>query len=185
MIWGLLTALQTITLYILVIVPTEYYLTEYTQTLKFITSQTKTLIFIPIFLIVFSINYFLIKKNKKYWLPITLLFVASLIGFSRYRQYYSYLQQFPEIYSLSSDWSIQGKKITIDGKNFGSVNDQSSVKVGDIEFLINQWSNTEIVVTQPLVDDFGQKELYIYRADNNKQSKKIPFEIRDPADLAN
>lgn len=177
-----LTALQTIIFYILVIVPAEYYLTESSRTLKYLGSGTKTLIFIPIFLLVFIFNYFVIK-NSKSWLLISIVFFLSLFGFYKYRQYYSYLQQFPRIYSLSSDWSIQAKKIVIDGKNFGSINDESYVRAGGIDFMIDQWTNEKIVASQPMSTEYGETYLYVYRADNQKRSNKILFELRDPAEL--
>lgn len=183
MIWGLLTALQSIILYILVIIPTEYYLTEHTQILKFLNARVKSLIFIFLFILVFIFNYFIIK-NIKYWLPITLLFLLSLFGYYKYQQYYAYLQRFPEIYSITPGWSLQGKKTVIQGKNFGPPHDNAHVKAGEVVFYIHKWTNKEIIAIQPITNNYGPTELYVVR-ENGNQSNKMPFEIRDPADLSN
>lgn len=183
MLFSLLTALQSIILYILVIVPAEYFLTEHYHVYKFITSQKKTLIFIILFILVFLVNYFLIKAEKYWWL-IILIFILSLFGYEKYQQFHIKQERVPDIYSISSDWTIQGKKITIKGKDFGDPHDQSNVIVGDIQFMIHKWTQQEIVASQPITDDYGKKSLYVIRH-NGKRSEPFSFEIRDPAGLVN
>lgn len=175
------TVLQTIILYILVIVPTEYLLTEHFLLYKQINNQTKTIVLLIIFFLVFIINYFYVKKFK-YWLPIVIVFVLSLVGFYKYQQFYSALQQIPRIYSLSSDWSIQGKEIVIDGKNFGSVHPDSKVLGDGVEFQIRSWQSDEIVIIGPMTNDYGEHQLYI-KLYNGRESEKIPFQFRDPGKL--
>ena len=181
MIKNLLTAFQAIIFYILIIIPAEYFLTEKFHTFKYINASTKTIIFLIIFTLVFLINHFLVK-NIKNWSFITLLFILSLAGYWKYDQYYERLQLIPTIYSISSDWTIQGKSITIKGKNFGDPHDQSKVKAGDVEFMIKKWTHQEIIASQPITNDYGKKKIYVVRQ-NGKISNKLDFEIRDPADF--
>jgi hypothetical protein len=184
---SIIVSLETITVFLLVIIPAEYLLMEKFLVYKFIDGRVKSRLFILIFLSLFVLNYFLKKFRKfgqKYLKILVLACLLSIIGNKFYSNYYGRLQQYPKIYSVSSNWSIQGMPIIIEGKNFGEAWEKGKVKVGDIVFEIQSWSSQKIVATQPVPDHFFQGTLKVIK-NNNDESQEIPFEIRDPSTLDN
>jgi len=181
----LIVSIQTIILYLFIIIPAEYLLTEKYLIFKYIEPHTKTCIFLSIFLIVFFLNFLskkLAKISKKYW-PVLLASLIALLFVNRsYTSFYNKLQEQPKIYSLSSDWSIVGMEIEIDGKNFGSIWEKGRVMVGTLEFQTQEWSNEKIVAVQPVPDKYFQGEIYVENHFGN-ESNKLPFKIRDPGEL--
>jgi len=176
---------QTIVWYLLIIIPAEYLLTEKYLILKYIKPHTKTYIFLSIFLIVFLLNFLskrLAKISKKCW-PVLLAFLIALLFANKsYTSFYNELQKQPKIYSLSSDWSIVGMEIEIDGKNFGPIWKKGRIMVNDFELQTQEWSEEKIVAVQPVPDKYFQGEIYVENHFGNK-SNKLPFKIRDPGEL--
>jgi len=181
----IIVSAQTIALYLLIIIPAEYLLTEKYLIFKHIKPHTKTYIFLLIFLIVFLLNFLskrLAKISKKCW-PILLAFLIALLFVNKsYTSFYNELQKQPKIYSLSSDWSIVGMRIEIDGKNFGPIWRGGRVIVDDFELQTQEWSEEKIVAVQPVPDKYFQGEICIENHFGNK-SNKLPFKIRDPGEL--
>jgi len=176
---------QTITLYLLIIIPAEYLLTEKYLILKYLHHQQKTLIFLAAFLAVFSLNYFLPKVRKtgeRFWPIWVAALVVSLFVNQAYVGYYNRLQESPKIYSLSSDWSIVGMEIEIEGKNFGPIWQMGRVKVDNLELQIKDWTEEKIVVTQPHPPKFFTGRLCVEK-DNGKVSNCLPFTIKNPGEL--
>jgi hypothetical protein len=183
--FSFITAIETIILYLLVIIPAEFLLTEKYLVFKWVKPKYKVLVFFGCFIIVFFVNHFMEKifqTARSFFAPLLLIFLLLLIGNYKYQEFYDYRQKFPRIYSISSDWSIQGMEVTINGKNFGSPIEQGSVFVNDFKMNIEKWTNKEIVFEQPVPDNFFTGELYVEK-ENNKQTRKIEFTIKDPAEL--
>jgi hypothetical protein len=182
----LVTACQSIFLYLAIIIPTEYLLTEQWLILKKIEPQSKTLALLLVSAVLFSFKFWVNKgANKVSHKKLLIWIVVLLVGLGGnylYRQHYRYLQQFPRIYSLSTDWSIQGMKIKIEGKNFGSPSEPGQVMVNDFKLLNHKWSNQEVIVEQPVPERYFQGDLVLKNADG-KASQAVEFEIRDPAEL--
>jgi hypothetical protein len=153
--------------------------------LKFIYPHQKTIVFLAVFLAVFLLNYFSSKIKKmgtRFWPTLAVALLASLFANRAYTNFYNHLQESPKIYSLSSDWSIVGMEIEIDGKNFGSAWQVGKVKVNNFEFQIKDWTEEKIVVAQPHPPRFFSGELYVEKY-NGKTSNHLPFIIRDPGEL--
>lgn len=183
----IIVSLETIILFLLVIIPAEYLLTEKYLVYKSIDSKTKTALFLGIFLAIFAINYFsrkVFRAGRFFLRSLFLICLAGIIGNKFYSNYYGSLQQYPRIYSISSDWSIQGMSVAIEGKNFGATHESGRVVVGNLEFETKSWTEEEIVAVQPVPDHFFEGEIIVVKFDN-KESQGVPFEIKDPAVLDN
>jgi len=186
-VFPLLITLKTFVIYITIIIPTEYLLTEKYLILKYIRGDQKTYIFLIIFLLTFLTDYFSQKVNRvgqRYWQMILALFIA-LLGVNRtYTGYYNELQKQPRIYSINSNWSIIGMPITIEGKNFGPIWQRGTVKVNDFEFIIKEWDEEKIIAVQPAPKKYFLGELFVSNHFGN-ESNKMRFKIRDPNELRN
>jgi len=174
--------LETFITYFLIIIPTEYFLTEKFLIIPTISNQIKTTLFISIFLIVFLLNYFgasFFEKSKKLLPLLVILFVASLFLNRSYSDYYSSLQDQPKIYKISSDWGIQAMSITITGKNFGSIWEKGEVRVDEVVMEVESWQDDQIVAHLPVPPRHFQGRLFVIGA-NGEKSNSYPFEIRNP-----
>jgi len=174
--------LETIFLYILIVIPAEYFLTEYFSVFPFLSGDIKTAIFIVILTIVFVINYFSVPPKKFSWLFFIIVFIltgSSFFGHKKYLKYYNELQSYPKIYNVSDEWGVQASLISIEGKNFGPTWQPGLVFVDKIEFRVMYWSPFLIVAEQPVPPKFFKGKLYVQDA-NNKRSNGWSFEIKDP-----
>lgn len=185
---SIVVCLETIVLFLIIIIPTEYLLTEKYLICTYVDSRTKTIIFLAILIILYLLNYFwksFADIGKHLFLPLCLFTLAAIIGNRYYLQYYSYLQQFPRIYSISSNWAIQGMPITITGKNFGPTWNPGTVKIGNLDFVqIEYWSDEKIIVTTPVPNKFSDTYLFVVNF-AGQESNKVDFEIRNPDKLLN
>ncbi len=182
---AIVSILETIIFYILIITPAEYFLTERFLVFPFLSSDIKTFIFIAILVIIFVINYFSEPPKKFSRLFIIIVFVLagfSGFGYKKYLNYYGELQTYPKIYSISQEWGIQAVLVNIEGKNFGPTWQPGWVFVDEVEFRIVYWSPYLIVAEQPVSPKFFKGKLYLKDA-NNKISNGRDFEIRDPDSL--
>ncbi len=176
---------QTIVLYLLIIIPAEYLLTEKYSLLKFIYPRQKTLFFLTVFLLVFLLNYFLLRVKKageRFWPVLVAALIASLFVNRAYLDFCHRLQETPKIYSLSSDWSIVGMEVEVDGKNFGPAWRMGKVVVDDFEMQIKDWTEEKIIVVQPHPPQFFSGELCVEKY-NGRTSNCLPFTIKDPGEL--
>lgn len=180
-----ITVFQTVIIYLIIIIPLEYLLTETFLIFKSINPSVKTAFFILIFLGVFSANQFdkdFYQINLKLWFIWPLIFIGLLLLNREYTSYYQEIIKQPRIFSISSDWAIQGKTIEINGRSFGDQESRGEVKVNDYQLEVVDWSPEYIKVETPLLPEFFEGNLYIITEDN-KESNKINFSIRDPAFL--
>jgi len=187
LVWPALVALESLIVYLLIIIPTEYLLTERWLILTRITADQKTYLLLAVFLLIFLANYFfrgVVRLGRRGWQVIILVFICLLWGNKNYLQYYNRLQEFPRIYSLSSDWSIVGKQITITGKNFGPVWQKGKVAVDDFEMQIVDWSEEEIIAEQPHPPEYFSGQMTVKNWRGNT-SNGVAFEVRDPGELNN
>jgi len=183
----IIVSAQTIILYLLIIIPAEYLLTEKYLIFKHIKPHTKTYILLSIFLLVFLLNFLfkkLAKISKKYWPVLLAALVALLFTNRAYTSFYNDLQKQPKIYSLSSDWSIVAMRIEIDGKNFGPAWQKGQVFVDDFKLRTEteNWSEERIIAVQPVPNKYFQGEIYVENHFENT-SNKLSFRVRDPGEL--
>jgi hypothetical protein len=187
LVWPALVALESLIVYLLIIIPAEYLLTEKWLILTRIRADQKTYLLLVVFLLIFLANYFFQKigqLGRRGWQVIILVLICLLWGNKNYTKYYNRLQEFPKIYSLSSDWSIVGKQITITGKNFGPVWRQGKVLVDNFEMQIIDWSEEAIIADQPHPPKYFLGQMVVKNWRGNT-SNGIDFEVRDPGSLNN
>jgi hypothetical protein len=185
LVWPALVALESLIVYLLIIIPAEYLLTEKWLILTKITADQKAYLLLAVFLLIFLLNYFFQKVNRlgrRGWQIIVIIFICLLWGNKNYLRYYRRLQEFPKIYNISSDWSIVGKQITITGKNFGPVWQKGKVTVDDFEMLIIDWSEEEIVAEQPHPPEYFWGQMMVKNWRGNK-SNGVAFTVLDPGKL--
>jgi len=186
MLTPILIVVETIISSLIIISVSEYLFTEVFYVFRYLKTTTKTEIFLITLVVLFAVNYFSpkIRSIGKKVLPgLVVLLFFSLLGYKKYRNYYGNLQNEPKIFSISSKWSIQAKRIIIEGKNFGWAHDQSRVVCDDERFLVDSWNPNRIVVSAPLTGNFGTHDLFIH-LHNGEESRKIPFEFKDPIELS-
>lgn len=186
MVLSIVIILETLILSLILITSAEYLLTEVFFVIRYLSASTKTGVFLITLIILFAFNYFWprFRRLGKKALPVLAVFVVGLLfGYKKYRTYYDRLQRQPKIYSISSDWSIQAKRIVIEGRAFGWAHQNSKVIADNEEFLIDSWEPYQIVAVGPLTGNFGEHQLQVILHDG-KKTRKIPFEFRDPAELA-
>ena len=184
---AILTAIETFTVYLILIIPIELLLTEKFLIIPAISNQTKTIMFGAIFLVVFLLNSFNAKfsATTKGVIPLIVIFFAvSLFVNYAYQGYYQSLQHQPKIYSISSPWGIQDMKIEITGKNFGPTWRKGTVWVDDVAFRILNWDDNKIKVETPVAPRQFQGKIYVVDSDGAK-SNLLPFTIKDPIFLKN
>lgn len=90
------------------------------------------------------------------------------------------LEHTPRVKSISKNWSIQGDKIVIRGKNFGEPWSKGKVYVDDLEFTIVSWNNFRILVEQP-VSEYSVNGILIVCNHAGNCSRGKSFAIRDPS----
>ena len=178
--------LETIVLYILIVVPLEYLLTEYFLIIPYLSNNIKTSIFLVLLTVIFLIRYLRGFSKEYHPLFILLIFLLtglSVFGYREYRRFYEQLQTYPKIYKISRNWGIQGVLVNIEGKNFGPTWQPGKVYVDDIEFIVKYWSPSLIVVEQPVPPRFFKGNLYVKLFGDDFESKvsnMIDFEIKNP-----
>ena len=126
MVFAIVVVIETLIAGLAVVVGAEYLLTEVFYAMRYLKTPVKTEIFLITLVIVFALNYFWpkFKKLGKEIIPLLIVvFIGMLFGYKKYQNFYNELQREPKIYSISSDWSIQAKRIVIEGKNFGWAHD--------------------------------------------------------------
>ncbi|MCD6225795.1 IPT/TIG domain-containing protein [bacterium] len=185
---AVLVSVITIISYILLIIPLEYFLTEYFLLIPEISSRVKTFIFLVVFLVVNFLTIRFQRKNRKLNAKeiflIGVILIMSLLVFKRYQSFYQTLQEYPRIYQVSPSWGIQGSLITIKGKNFGPPWKPGRVLVNQVELNIKRWQPKEVIVELPVTSPNPDGKLYLIN-DKNKKSNLVDFQIKDPDDLLN
>lgn len=158
----------------------QYFLTEYWYVFNHLNSNYTTLGLIGL-IIIFSV---VARETLKvgYALVIMGIFFLVLIGHISYSKFYNELQRVPKIKSVSKNWTIQGDKIVITGRNFGGEYQPGQIIVGDLEFLISSWTNYKIVAEQPVPSKFITDTLILCNFLDNCISQG-QFTITDPSTL--
>ncbi len=177
--------MQTIIVYVAVMMPLEYLLTEPLLIIPEISEFYKKIFLFSLFSSIFILNFFIDRISgffsSSIFALITIFFI-SLAVFKIYNIHYKQLQQIPHIFDISQDWSIQGTLVKIEGKNFGYEYQPGQVMVNNTEMIIRQWSDQEIIFQQPVLDEFFDGNLMV-KSFNGNLSKPIEFQIKDPDDL--
>ncbi len=115
-------------------------------------------------------------------LGIFVLVFSGIFTHKQYQAFYSRLQHIPQVKSVTKNWTIQGDKVAIYGKNFGQSWQKGSVKLNDFEYQLVSWDDRRIVIEQPAIDDPQKGELTIVNHYGNKTTV-APFEIKDPSEV--
>ncbi|MEA2056634.1 MAG: IPT/TIG domain-containing protein [Patescibacteria group bacterium] len=180
---GLFVALLSLALYQPIVLVLELLTTEFFLLFIRISTEVKTLVlFLILLLIVFSKKIISALGQAKTQKTVMLVFVFSLvIGFT-YHKYWLHLQKYPRIYSKEPDWTIQGSKIVIEGKNFGQAYEIGEVYLDDIKLESQYWTNYKIIAKQPVTDDYGKHRLYVKRQDGFT-SNKIEHIVKNPGEI--
>jgi hypothetical protein len=163
----------------------EYLLTEQFFIINRLNSRQASLWLIALMALV--IAAVLLKKIQfqpkiTACLTIYALLILTVAATGLYQKYYSSLQKIPKIKNVSKNWSIQGDKIKIIGKNFGPAWQPGEVWVDDLEFLIYSWTDNKVIAEQPLNQDYKVDTLRLINHYGN-QAVVEPFELKDPADV--
>lgn len=182
-IWQyIFSALLGLSLYFLLFLSLEYYLTE----IQISVSRVHPLIHTGVlFLFLLIANLFNLKKiiNRKEKTIIAILFfLTSFVYYGYYLQIKRSREYLPKIIHVHPVRFIQGEIIEINGSNFGPIFDKGKVFVNETEFITQDWSNNKIIIEAPVPDKFGHFYLYV-KTNNGKVSNYIPVETYNPDDL--
>lgn len=185
-LWIIFSAVICLEIWLILYSTTEWLITEH----WFISNSVPNQLAATMLLAVMSVAAIFTYKARQYRkrfngisiIIFTLLSVFFLVGIKTYQNYYSNLQRIPKIKSFSKDWSIQGDKIVIEGKNFGSAERAGTVHVNEIVFSVYSWSNTRVVVEQPITQQYQVGKLKITNYHGNSAYIE-PFELKDPASV--
>jgi hypothetical protein len=183
---ALLLAPVSLMLWQAIIIPLEYLLTEHFLIYPYVPDFIKTLILLSIIInlslllpLKIRLSLKIIKIVKLAVVIFSLIFLVFSIWYARF---YSQLQRYPRIYFRKPGWTIQGSQIKLRGKNFGEPYLPGEVKLGDLEFQLKRWTDTEIVVEQPVTGNFGLFELQVING-AGYPSNTIQHFIKDPGEL--
>ncbi len=184
---SIVISVLTLIVYMLLASAGQYLLTEH----WLIVTEVPTIYRWAVLALVFGTVFMMVKLWQKLETRLTrdkalaallIIFLVSLIGKSIYDDYYRQLQKHPRIFDISQDWSIQGTRIKIEGKNFGAAHSPGSVKVNELVMINKKWGAQQIIVEQPVTGSFFKGELRVINS-NGFASNPVEFTIRDPAEL--
>jgi hypothetical protein len=174
-------ALMLISLWIVSFDVVEYLFTEYWYVWNEIGGNTRTWALLGL---IFAGAFLPIRKvTQKQMGVMVAVLLLTLTAHSAYRNYYDDLQKFPKVKSISRDWSIQGDRITITGRNFGGEWQLGGIVVGELEFNIISWNQNRVVAEQPVPDSFFSAPLMIINHYGNQTIVVEDFEIKNPSDV--
>lgn len=175
----LIVSLLTITLWLVIIDLFEYLFTYKWYLLNSVSIETKTITLVVVFLVC---TLFFYKKEQLLDSFVLIFFVVVITSHGIYTNYYQYLQNSPQIKSISKKWSIQGDIITIKGKNFGDEWERGAIWAGETDMIIKSWSNYKIVFEQPVPTGFTTDKLMLCKASEFCTSIS-PYQVRDPSEV--
>lgn len=183
----LLVALVIIPTWLIITDATQYLLTEPWYLRNSIPDSWKLGFILSLLLLGLVKIRFLEKRgykaNKSGLIITGIFFLLTLFAHQRYVKFYLQLQTVPKIKSISKNWTIQGDRIAIEGRNFSSHwQDEARVAVGEVEFNIVSWSNRRIVVEQPLSDQYFTDMMIVCNRRGNC-TEIGEFTIKDPAEV--
>ena len=173
-------AFLLITIYILTVDTTQYLLTEHFYILDSLGNLYPTL-YLLFLVIVFALLRFE-KVSYVFLLFATVIFSLALFSHLKYTEYYDKLQTRPKVKSVVKNWGIQGSFVTIYGKNFGETWRPGKVTADGMTFNRKYWSDTKLIVEQPVPSTFGELKLTItnYRGE---KSKPVIYKIKNPTSI--
>lgn len=178
------TALIGLSLYFILFLPLEYYLTEIQFSVSKVPPIINTGILFLFLLITNLFNFKNILNGKGKIIISTLLISFSFIYYGYYHQIKLSREYLPKINKISPSRFIQGEIIEIDGTNFGPIYDKGKVIINEKEFIVKDWSDNKIILESSVPDKYGRFNLYI-KTSKGKVSNSVPIEMYDPAYLNN
>lgn len=180
------TALWIVIVWLVIVDVLEMSVTEWSYFYNSMPGDWKIWIFLGL-LFIATIIFTLYQRTQKnfsllFFILSNLIFIGTLIGHHRYIQYYHWLQEFPKLKSISTTNTIQGEKVEILGKNFGTREAINSVKVDNLEFTIVYWDDEKIIIEQPVPSRYFTDEMVLTNSHGNKLVIQN-FMIRDPLEI--
>lgn len=164
----------------------EYIITEIIFIIPRFSAHIST---ISLFIIVVLVSALVVAKKAEHVKPpfttaiqVQILLGITIFAVAQYQSFYSSLQEYPKIKSLNKNWSIQGDRIAIDGKNFGPAWQPGKVTVGGQEFRVISWTDTHVVVEQPISVPVMSDRLMLCNISMNC-SETIQFTIKHPSEV--
>ena len=179
---NIITALFALSLFFILFLPIDYYLTEIKFTIGKINPLINTGILFLFLLIANFFDWQSILNKKRGKIIFVLLFLASFTLYGLYREIKIERENLPKIINVSSARFIQGEIIEIDGINFVHAYEKGKVFVGNTEYQTQDWSNAKIFIEAPVPCKFGHFNLYVKNKEG-KISNSISVETYDPASL--
>lgn len=183
----IITSFQVLSSTLIIHTIIDYLLITQFEVLEKLPSCTA---FVLLILIALPISFFNFKKKhmnfKILIISIVFLFFSTLLK-AEYAAYSSYLSSMPQISNVSKNWSIQGDKIKISGKNFCNQDEidksnNSKVLVGDLEFIIDRWGDKEIIIKQPISSTFFTETLKVTNCKGHLATYE-KFTIMNPTEV--
>ncbi len=178
----------TVGLWLLLVNLAEYLLTEVWFIYVKLPKQLSFYLLVTL-IFVLSLIFTLKMKNQsnqKLSLKLAVLagifLIAVLIAQRSYKKYYSSLQAYPKIKSVTKKWTIQGDRVAIIGRNFGEPWRAGTVTLNDVDYTIVSWSENKIIIEQPVIGETQQGQLVVtnYRS---KQAFIDNFAIKNPTEV--
>lgn len=186
-IFPIIISLETILVYIFTVTITEYFYTyKNCQFQSSLDNNYRTLILFIIFTIVLTLNLLIKKIRLNSNLAIIILLIISSLSIISNKTINSiFVKKFKEITicALSTSWGIQGKEIIIYGQNFSPEWQPGQVLVNDFPLRVLNWTESKIIVEQPVPNSYFKGELFVVNFDGQKSNSK-PFEIMNPDNLS-
>lgn len=173
------SALLGLSLYFVLFLPIEYYLTEIQLSVSKVPSVINTVILFSFLLIANLFNLKNLINGRRRTVLAILFFSISFAYYGYYHQIKLSREYLPKIIKVSPTRFIQGEFIEIDGTNFGPTYNKGKVIINESEFIAKDWNDNKIIIESPVPDKFGTYYLYV-KTKEGKISNQIPIEILNP-----
>lgn len=172
-----------ITVYNVLIIPIEYYLTNIALVVYTIQPHINILIII---LMIFLANMFnsakLNLRRNRYIVAILLLGFINIIFFKFSHKKNLFSLDDPLIYEYFPRKGYQAEIIKIKGKNYFPTWQKGKVLINNKELNVISWTENLIIAEQPVLGEFGVFGLEVVRGDG-KRSNKVYYKVENPSFL--
>jgi len=173
------SAILGLSLYFLLFLPIEFFLTEVLFVVPKINPWINTGVLLFFLLIANLFNWQKIINKRKKLIVLLILGVVAFIFYGVYHHIKLNREYLPKIYQVKPSWVIQGQSIEIKGVNFGPTFKKGKVIVDSMEFLVKNWSENQVTAEAPVPSKEGHFYLYVETKEGRK-SNLFPFEVKNP-----
>jgi hypothetical protein len=131
------------------------------------------------------LKFFKSKLNNMTEVVLSAILLILFVGFQfGSQQLIDLMSNQTRIQSISKNWSIQGDRVAIEGRNFGKNWQPGKVFVGLVEFKIILWSDTRIVIEQPVARvAIPYTAVLTVKTASGDIIHDVMFTIKDPSDV--